>query len=695
MKVKTPIIYVLLCLSCATTLYSQLNPFEIKQPINADLENYDYNLELEKSKYNPRYGIFLGYNFNFHNTNFQELPGYPNCCESFNNGFGSGFNLAIMAQLRIDTNLHLGARLSHINNLNAVFKRKENKEITLAGVLQNATIENVIDVSINTIIFTPYVAYNIKQISEDFQILGGVNLGVIPKANFVQYEQIISPQVGTFEDGYRIRNYIIVELPNKNILLGLSAGLQYEYPLNKDKNWRIAPEFMYNFWITSPVKSLSWNVNQFSLGVSLRYNRPPAGVPPLEPLLPQLPPMRIPNIESKFIVDAKHSIIKINPDGTESETDEIIVEEYTQSNLKPILNYIFFDMMSDEIPSRYKRIDSAKMFADEYRNFTNMNSLETYYYLLDIVGYRLKKHPNANVELVGTNTGNGQEKNNLDLSTRRANSVKKYLVDNWGIADARIKTTARNLPKDPTRPTEGLGDEENRRVEIYSNDSRITDAILSFDTISVVRTPYVKFIPSIDAPYGIANSNLIAKRGDVLLDTTFDNNIAHFDMEITNEIISRNTNFPFTYQLAATDKIGQKVSSQMKTINVNRITVESKKLSNYADTSYEYYSLILFEFNSSNLGVRNNKVIDYIKTRIKPESNIIISGYTDIIGSPEFNRKLATDRATTSAKRLGVSNDVELYGIGTDELLYDNTYPEGRFYCRTVTINITTPIKND
>ena len=701
MKKTILIIYIILSILpifYTNTLYSQLNSFKINQDKNTDFEDYDYELELEKSSYNPRYGILFGYSLNSHHTKFIGLPDYPTCCALFSGGFGSGFNLGLLAQFKIDDNFYVGSHLLLFSNINGLLKKDELEPININNVLQNAKIKNVIDASINTIVFSPYMGYSMNRISQDLknlQMLFGLNLGFITKANFTQYEELISPSVGTFENGYRIRNNITDVLPDKSILFGASVGMQYEYPLNNDKNWCIVPEFRYNLWITPPVKTLNWYVNQFNFGVSIRYNSPPKPRPLLDPILPQLPPMRLPKIENKFLVDVKHSIRKINSDGTYSESDEIVVEEYTQSNLKPLLNYVFFETMSDEIPSRYKQIDTSKMFAEEYKNFTNMSSLETYYYLLDIVGYRLKKYPNANIELVGTNNGNGDEKNNLDLSSRRANSIRKYLIDTWGIADSRIKTTARNLPKDPTRPTEGLGDQENRRVEIYSNDSRITDAILSFDTISVIKTPYIKFIPSIEAPYGLAETKLIVNRGEVLLDTSLETNISPLEMEITNDIIHHNSNFPFNYQLTATDKIGQKVSSNQKTININRITVEAKKISHYADTSYEYYSLILFEFNSSNLGVRNNKVIDYIKTRIKPESKIVVSGYTDIIGTPEFNKKLATDRATTSAKKLGLENDVELYGIGTDELLYDNTYPEGRFYCRTVTINITTPIKNN
>ena len=688
------IIYALLLTLNVNIVFSQLLPLQIQQKERTkSIIEHENESELEQNEYEICVGLLFGYGLNFHHTDFRELPKYPSCCNTFKNGFGQGINLGALVQFRMNENLYLGSQLL-ISNLNSVMKHNNNEMIAQLGVLQNAVIENKIDASINTVVISPFAGYSINKISENFQVIGALNLGFITKANFTQYEELKSPLIGTFENGLRIRNNITAELPEKNILFGVGVGAQYDFPLNNMNNWRITPEFRYNFWLTSPVRALSWYTSQINFGISIRYNKMPSRLLPTEPLLPPLPPMRLPKIENNFIVDVNHSIPILNPDGTYSETDGIIVEEYTQTNLKPLLNYIFFDTMSAEIPSRYKRIDTNEMMLNEYRNFSNMNSLETYYLLLDIIGFRLKKYPNATIELVGTNSGAGGERNNLKLSERRANSVKKYLMDIWKINSDRIKTTARNLPKEPTRPTEINGDEENRRVEIYSDDGRVTESILSFDTISIIKTPYIKFIPSIISPFGVTNANLNVNYGTALCDTSLDANFSPVGMEITNEIISRDTRTPFTYQLTATDKMRQQVQSDVKKINVNRVTIESKKSGNIADTSYDYYSLILFEFNSTNLGDRNNKVIDYIKTRIKPNSKIIISGYTDIIGLPEANKKLATERAIISAKRLGIEN-VELRGIGTDELLYDNDYPEGRFYCRTVTIQIVTPIYND
>jgi outer membrane protein OmpA-like peptidoglycan-associated protein len=325
-----------------------------------------------------------------------------------------------------------------------------------------------------------------------------------------------------------------------------------------------------------------------------------------------------------------------------------------------------------------------------------LNSLETYYHILNIIGFRLTQFPNATVELVGTNTNKGLERNNTELSQARAENVKRYLTEIWKIEPRRIKTTARNLPKEPTKPTEESGDEENRRVEIYSSDSRIIEPILSMDTVSVLRNEKIVFKPTVESSFGIKNWNLEVKTADSIIKIfrSEENLPSEIIWETTNINLLNNMRDSLKYQLTVSDKVGNARQSREKNILIDRITVESKRVENSTDMEYEYYSLILFEFASRNLDAKHNTVIDFIRSRIRPNSKIIISGYTDVIGNEEVNRRIATERARAAARRLRFDN-VEIRGIGKDELLYDNTFPEGRFYCRTVTIYIETPVMSD
>ena len=676
----------------STNTFSQTNHDNQIEENEISFEEYDEQSEILKSEYKPRFGIFANYGLNFHHAKFKELPQYPICCNLFKSGFGTGLNFGGLVQFRFDENWFYGGKL-HFGNLNGIIKKEQKEPVTVAGMLIDGKTKNVIDVSLNNLVFSPFVAYFVPQVSPNFYVTVGASIGYTVSANFAQYEELIHPQVGTFENGYRIRNIKSGDLPNLNIMVAGNIGAGYELPMNKQNNLRLTPEINYNYWFVSPVKNLNWSVSQLTFGVAVRYHQPPQKEQPIEPVLPELPALELPKPDYKFIVDVDFKIL--DSSFLASKEQIIVIEEFTQTNLKPLLNYIFFDENSSEIPARYNRIDGNATDTFNYSQLQSFNALETYYHCLNIIGYRLRQYQSATIELIGTNANKGEERNNTDISRARAESVKKYLSDVWKIAPSRIKTTARNLPKEPTRPTESSsGDDENRRVEVFSSDSRIIEPILSFDTVSVLRNERINFYPIAESSFGIKDWKLEVRNTDSVViswagEANLPNEIA---WETTNKYLVAEIQNAINFQLIVNDEINQTEKSQEKNIPINRITVASKRSDNeLIDTEYEYYSLILFDFASRNLDTRHNKVIDFIKSRISPNSKVIISGYTDIIGQHDVNKRIATERAREAANRLQFNN-VEIRGIGNDELLYDNTFPEGRFYCRTVTISIETPI---
>jgi outer membrane protein OmpA-like peptidoglycan-associated protein len=85
---------------------------------------------------------------------------------------------------------------------------------------------------------------------------------------------------------------------------------------------------------------------------------------------------------------------------------------------------------------------------------------------LDALGKALKDTRLASMkfEIIGHTDARGNDGYNLDLSRRRAEAVRQYLVQFHGVEAARLKAEGkgRSQLKDPARPDDAI----NRRVEI-------------------------------------------------------------------------------------------------------------------------------------------------------------------------------------------------------------------------------------
>ena len=77
----------------------------------------------------------------------------------------------------------------------------------------------------------------------------------------------------------------------------------------------------------------------------------------------------------------------------------------------------------------------------------------------------LSENPDLRVRIVGHTDSDGEDASNLDLSKRRAESVKTALVSSYGIEAARIETDGKG-EKEPVAPNNSITNKAlNRRVE--------------------------------------------------------------------------------------------------------------------------------------------------------------------------------------------------------------------------------------
>jgi len=77
----------------------------------------------------------------------------------------------------------------------------------------------------------------------------------------------------------------------------------------------------------------------------------------------------------------------------------------------------------------------------------------------------LNENPNVKIKIVGHTDSDGDDKSNLDLSKRRAASVKNVLVKEFGIDAARIETDGKGEGEPVAKNDSGVNKALNRRVE--------------------------------------------------------------------------------------------------------------------------------------------------------------------------------------------------------------------------------------
>ncbi|MDR0927868.1 MAG: OmpA family protein [Ignavibacteria bacterium] len=383
----------------------------------------------------------------------------------------------------------------------------------------------------------------------------------------------------------------------------------------------------------------------------------------------------------------------------------LVMEEILNWSLYPLLTYVFFDEGSAVLPSRYqlfKSPDATRVFTD---STISGGTLSKYYHILNIFGFRLNTNPNEKLEIVGCNDGVTAAEKTPGLSKSRADVVFNYLRDVWNIAPERMKVTARDQPANPSNKTDSLGKLENRRVELICSEWEVFKPIFDKDVSKLPQPDEMQFQLSNGIEDAIvASRKIVIKHGDAewLTITNIGTNKATCDWDWTNKDGEYPTdNVSYTAQLFVTTKSGAVCTSDPIEIPVLQVSTQERIIATGEGKTKEDYSLILFPFNSADAGPVNERVMrDYVYGRVFPTTDILVTGHTDIVGLFDYNVKLSERRATTVKNGIqkqsgGKFKSMLVKGVGPETPLYPNDLPEGRFYNRTVHVQMESTITSE
>lgn len=691
-----------------------------------------------------RIGIFSNFNFNSHDADFKKLPDCPSCSPGYEKGSGTGLTFGVLFEYPFSSFFRAGLRAS-FNDHSGLLTRTEETTIFYEGEKDVAgRFEHRLEANIRTFGFEPYTQFRIIQ---NLYVGVGFYLGFTSTASYSQVEKLVFPTgSGTFLDSNgndtkkRSRNEFSGDIKNaSSTFLSIGGGISYEVPLNKERTILAEPRINYALGLSNIVNSIEvpkWSVNSFSAGIALKYvfrskpetfkkyekiERIDTIRKESESITVQLFAQGIVNRKTEVtqnenvelttetfqrtdtifvpvIVDLKPFITAVGVDSSGTEIQEPIfkIEEFLSTKIQPILNYLFFDEGSSVIPPRYEQLNKAETAVFKESNLFHNTTLQTYYDLLNVIGNRMAKKPDYKITLIGCNDGYSIEKDDGNLSRKRAEAVRDYLNHTWNISNDRISIETRNLPDKPSTPIQDPDKlEENRRVELYSDNDDLLKPIQYTDTMRVITPPTVRFKTDIISTNSVKNADIIVKNGDKVIKVIKSNAIAgkYTDWKLDEDIIiMKNVSNDLKYKLTVKDSKDNITSTNEKTIQFKVTTIKQKKKEKKGDKEIDRYSLILFDFDKADLEKNNLKIINDIKQKIKSTSDIYITGHTDRTGEDSYNLRLSIERAFATKKALGFPKAIA-EGMGEKIILHDNDLPEGRFFCRTVNIIVETKLK--
>jgi len=616
------------------------------------------------------FGLAGGGNFNFYRGTTQELKAGRIVPKAFHDGNGLGLFIAPLIEYRPATSQWGVMLQAGYDNRSGAWDRVTtpcNRPADLSTNLSYWTIEP-------SLRFAPF--------KKNFYLYVGPRFA-FNNAKAYTYQMGVNPTVEV-QLPVAEENGDFAAVRSNRVSMQVGAGL--DIPLSSqshEKQWVLAPFVSFQpYFGQDPRRIESLNITTLRVGAAIKFGRGHLIVKPVEEVV--IVPVAVaalPNIT--FVVNSPKNV----------------AAKSTVNEIYPLRNYVFFDLGSSEIPSRYVLLkknqvanfkeDDLKMTTPDNGSGRSDRQMEVYYNVLNILGDRMSKDPSSTVLLVGSSLDGDQD------ALAMAGSVKTYLVTVFDIAPDRITIQGRNRPKLPSGSMNGTKDvallnEGNRRVSIESNSPSLLMEFQSEQTIGLVAPldSYVTFsvgknykdlqswsLVLTDDNGGVQNfgpytQQSVSLSGNALLGNQSKGNFKVRMIATTksNVVIEKKTNMHVTQWMSANEFDGNRFS-------------------------------IIYGFNKSEaLPMYRKYLLEEVTPKIPMNGTVVIQGYTDVIGDEAYNQKLSLARANNvqsileeglqKAGRTDVKFVVTGLGKDAKTAQFKNKYPEERFYNRTVIINL-------
>ncbi|RPI04386.1 MAG: hypothetical protein EHM64_10130 [Ignavibacteriae bacterium] len=407
-----------------------------------------------------------------------------------------------------------------------------------------------------------------------------------------------------------------------------------------------------------------------------------------------------------FMRDCKEAVVEREVQFSVRAPKSVPVERRVRESF-PLRNYVFFEAGSTKIPNRYVTLtkSQALSFREEQlqevqpknRALRSVRQMTVYYNILNILGDRMKRSPRTIITL------SGASENEPAFGKARAETVKAYLVDVFGIDGSRITAEGRDKPRIPSvvhGATKELAllQAGDRRVDIESSSSELMlqvgggphDMLKPVQIVAVVEDPMDSHVIfHVDGAKELLTSwslEITDEQGKI---QRFGPSTRDQESISGNSILGDRSQGDYKVVMLGQTKSGKLVSKESTVHLIRREDLKKEALR---------FS-ILFDFDQSKtIASYASFLTDVVTPLIQDSGLVVIHGHTDSIGEEVYNDSLSSQRVTdarsiieraiSSSAKKGITFETFACGGNIQVAPFDNYFPEERFYNRTVIVDI-------
>jgi len=516
----------------------------------------------------------------------------------------------------------------------------------------------------------------------NFYIGAGPQIGLVTRASFEQRENILQPSGIEFRNGGTERSIFAGDFSangrSSAIRIAAKGVVGYDYALSR--SFTLTPEVGFSFPFTGVLSGSDWKIRGLSMGLTISYTFSTPEAVIIEKPAPAAAPDALP-------VSINVDLESVDASGLRIPGADVVLHEIRRRELAPLLPFVFFEKSSSQIPSRYSlrrdpSFNEAAISAD--------NVMDVYHNLLNIIGDRLSKNPSATITITGYREVLDGE-TDASLSLARAQAVKDQIQIAWGIDPSRMNVAAGELPPVQSNRTVDDGRAEHRRVEITASDPAILTYVIP-QRVERSVTPKAVLITTAVRNSGAApNISVMDDKSATVASASAASLSWSPDADAIAAILGGRS-YTRGRVLAdvdgASDERAFPIKADIRSVKFNGDTIR--------DSIVERYRLMFFDFDTPEINDFNGDAVRLIQQQLRTSSHVRVIGYTDRIGAPEYNQNLSARRATAVASAIKeriIPDVLDAQGAGATAIV-DNDLPEGRWYNRTVLIEVTTPLED-